>query len=135
MSMRVSALLLGVVFGLLLSLGGATTYDYHAQLFLFEDLRLMMIIGGAVATAGVGIWLLKKFNLRALHGAQPIEFTGKPFKPGLMLGAVLFGIGWGMSAACPGTVPAMLGEGKLAAVFTIVGILLGTWAYGLMQKK
>jgi uncharacterized membrane protein YedE/YeeE len=133
--MRFSALLLGALFGLLLSLGGATTYDFHAKLFLLEDFQLVWIIGGAVVTAAIGIWLLQKTNIRTLHGAQPIEFSKKPHRSGMYLGALIFGIGWALTASCPGTVPAMLGEGKLAAVFTILGILLGTYAFGLSQKK
>jgi len=40
-------------------------------------------------------------------------------------------LGWGLAGACPGTILVMAGEGKVTALFTIVGILLGTWVYGL----
>jgi len=53
----------------------------------------------------------------------------------LVIGATLFGIGWGLSAACPGTAPAMLGEGKLLAGFTVLGIVIGTYLFGRLHKR
>jgi uncharacterized membrane protein YedE/YeeE len=55
--------------------------------------------------------------------------------PNLIMGAVLFGIGWGMSAACPGTAPTMIGEGKLEGIFLVAGIILGTAAYGKIEQS
>ncbi len=124
-------LLMGVVFGFVMSRSGATTFDYHAQMFLFMDLQLMQVIGTAMVVSVIGVVLLKKFRVRAIGTKQPVNFIKKPYKKGLVFGALLFGVGWGMSAACPGTVPAMMGEGKVAAMVTFVGILLGTLGYGL----
>jgi uncharacterized membrane protein YedE/YeeE len=56
-------------------------------------------------------------------------------KPDLLAGSLVLGVGWGLTAACPGTVLVMLGEGKLAGLFTISGILLGTWLYGKRQEQ
>ena len=53
----------------------------------------------------------------------------------LIPGALLFGLGWGLVGACPGTVLAMSGEGKLGAFFTIVGIALGTYLYGWQSSE
>jgi hypothetical protein len=121
---------LGALFGFLLSRGGATTYDYYAKLFLFQDLQLMWVILGAVLVGAPGIALMKWAKARSLVGRDIISFEPKPMQRGLLPGALMLGVGWGMSAACPGTVLAMLGEGKLSAVFVISGILLGTWIYG-----
>jgi hypothetical protein len=126
---------LGALFGFLLSRGGATTYDYYAKLFLFEDLQLMWVIGAAVLVGAPGIALLKWAKLRSLAERQPISFDRKPMKSGLLPGALMLGVGWGLSAACPGTVLAMLGEGKLSSLFVIGGIVFGTWLYGTRQTK
>jgi len=121
---------LGGVFGFLLSRAGATTYDYYAKLFLFEDLQLVWVIGTAVAVGIPGIALLKRARARALLTGEIIELRGKPMTRELPAGALMLGAGWGLSAACPGTVLTMLGEGKVAALFTVLGIVLGTYAYG-----
>jgi hypothetical protein len=131
--MKYSFLPLGAVFGFLLSRGGATTYDYYAKLFLFEDLQLMWVIGAAVLVGVPGIFLLKRRKVASLAERQPIAFVRKPMTPGLLPGALLLGIGWGLSAACPGTVLAMLGEGKLSSLFVIAGIVLGTWLYSVRR--
>src|SRR5262245_24656468 len=81
------------------------------------------------------VQLLRRREVRALFFGKPIEFQPKPMKPGLLAGALLLGVGWGLAAACPGTVLTMLGEGKLAGLFTIAGILLGTWLYGAWQDR
>ena len=49
--------------------------------------------------------------------------------------ALLFGLGWGVAGACPGTVLVMLGEGKLGALFTIAGITAGTYLYGAVHTR
>lgn len=133
--MRYSFLLLGTVFGFLLSRAGATTFDFYAQLFLFEDLQLLWVIATAGAVGIIGTFVLKRFKVRAWADQKPLSFQGKPMRKTLVLGALLFGIGWGVSGACPGTAPAMLGEGKLLAGFTLLGILLGTYLYGRMHAK
>jgi uncharacterized membrane protein YedE/YeeE len=133
--MRYSFLLLGALFGFLLSRAGATTFDYYATLFLFQDLQLMWVIATAAATGALGIFLMKKLRVRTLVGHEPISFAGKPWKKGLIAGSLLFGAGWGLAGACPGTALAMIGEGKLGALFTVAGILVGTWLYGLQQTR
>ncbi|WP_178861897.1 DUF6691 family protein [Thiomicrorhabdus cannonii] len=127
------ALLMGVLFGFLMSHAGATTYDYHAKMFLLIDMQLMEVIGSAVVVAMLGVWLLKKFHVRAVTTGEEVDFVKKPYQKGLIAGALLFGIGWAMTASCPGTVPAMIGEGKMGALFVLAGLLLGTMAYGVLQ--
>lgn len=125
---------LGALFGFLMSRAGATTYDYHAQMFLLQDLQLMEVIMTAVIIAMAGVWLLRKFQVHAITTHEPVDFVKKPYQKGLMAGAFLFGIGWAMTASCPGTIPAMIGEGKIGALFAFVGLIMGTMAYGVLQS-
>ena len=133
--MKFAFLPLGALFGFLLSRGGATTYDFYAKLFLFQDAQLFFVILAAILVGAPLVQLLRRFQVRALFSGRPIEFQPKPMKPGLLAGALLLGVGWGLAAACPGTVLTMLGEGKLAGLFTISGILLGTWLYGAWHDR
>lgn len=132
--MNYAFLLFGAIFGFLLSRAGATTFDFYAKLFLFEDLQLLWVIATAATVGALGVFLLKRLRARAPDG-QALVYDGKPMRRGLVLGALLFGVGWGMSGSCPGTAPAMLGEGKLLAGFTILGILLGTYLYGRFHAR
>ena len=42
---------------------------------------------------------------------------------------VLFGLGWALTGGCPAAPLVQLGEGKLAALATMVGIAVGTTVY------
>lgn len=126
--------LMGAIFGFLMSRAGATTYDYHAKMFLFIDFQLIQVIGTAVVIAMVGVFLLKRYHVHSVSTGMEVDFVKKPYQQGLIAGAFLFGIGWAMTASCPGTVPAMIGEGKISALFTLAGLLLGTMAYGVLQS-
>lgn len=126
---------LGALFGFLLSRAGATTYRFYYQLFLFEDLQLLWVIGVAAAVGIAGVFILRFLKARNLLTGDKINPGGKPYKKELIPGSLLFGLGWGFVGACPGTALAMLGEGKLASVFVISGFFLGTYAYGLVKSK
>jgi uncharacterized membrane protein YedE/YeeE len=129
--MKYAFLPLGVVFGFLLSRAGATTYDYYAKLFLLQDAQLAWVIVVAVLIGIPGLQILRRARTRAVLTGEAIELHGKPMTRELPVGALLVGVGWGLSAACPGTVLAMVGEGKLSALFTVAGIVLGTYLYGV----
>ena len=50
---------------------------------------------------------------------------------GSVLGGVIFGVGWGLSGACPGTALAQIGSGHSVALVTAAGVLLGN---GLFER-
>lgn len=133
--MPVIFLLFGIGFGFLLSRAGATEFDYYTGLFLFTDLQLFWVIAAAVLVGVVGIVLMKRSQLRGLVDRQLLDFKGRPFRSSLIPGSLLFGAGWGLAGACPGSVLAMLGEGRLAAIPTLGGIVIGTWLYGLLENR
>ena len=132
--MKFIFLVLGVLFGFLLSRAGATTYDNYAGMFLFQNFQLVLVIGVAVLVGVVGNYLLGRRAFKALLTREPWVIDRKPLKKGLISGSLIFGIGWGISGACPGTAPAMLGEGKLLALFVMIGIGLGTYWYGYRES-
>lgn len=129
------SLLLGVLFGFSLSFAGATNFSLHAELFLFQNSWLLIVIASAVGTGVLGVALLKKYHTKSLLTDAAIDFTPKSMTPNFIMGAILFGIGWGMSAACPGTAPTMIGEGKIEGILLVAGIILGTIAYGKIEQS
>lgn len=130
-----SFLLLGALFGFILSRAGATTYDFYPKLFLFEDLQLFWVISTAAILGAVGVAILKSLHARTLIDHHPIAFKPKPYRASLLPGSLVFGLGWGLAGACPGSALAMLGEGKLSSVFTLLGIFIGTHIYGAQQSR
>ena len=59
----------------------------------------------------------------------------KPLKKTTALGAALFGIGWASPAPVRGRFLAQVGEGKLLGLFTMLGMVLGTYIYALIKQK
>lgn len=133
--MKYTFIFFGMLFGFLLSRAGATTFDYYAGMFLFENLQLMIVMGVAMGVGVVGIFIMKKVGASALITRDRLAFEGKPMCKGLVIGSTLFGLGWGLSGACPGTVPAMLGEGKFIVLPIIIGLLVGTYLYGIKASR
>lgn len=129
------SLMLGIIFGFTLSFAGATNFTLHAQLFLFENSWLLIVMTSAVATGSIGVYLLKRYQVKGVIFQNAIDLSPKSMTPNFVMGAILFGVGWGMSAACPGTAPTMIGEGKLEGLFLVIGILLGTIAYGRIEQS
>lgn len=126
-------LVLGTVFGLVLSRSGAADYDFIQGMFLFTNFQLYGIIGAAVAITAPGLWVLKRYG-RTLFG-RPIEVELKPGHRGNVIGGVLFGIGWSIAGMCPGPIWVNIGEGKLYAVAALAGALVGAGAFGSLYPR
>ena len=120
--------LLGVVFGFVLSRSGAGDYDYIQGMFLFERFQLYGIIGTAVVVTSVGLWLIKRRG-RTMAGA-PIAIERKSLNRGTVVGGVLFGVGWSITGMCPGPMFVNIGEGKVYAVAALAGALTGAALFG-----
>jgi uncharacterized membrane protein YedE/YeeE len=118
----------GLLFGYILQRAGATDYDAIARMFLLEDFHLAGLMCVAMVVAGLGLGVVRRARSGALARYAEVVKT-KPMKPGLVIGALLFGCGWAITGTCPGTGLAQLGEGKLMALFTVAGMLLGTAIY------
>ncbi len=116
----------GALFGFLLSQARATDYAAIHGMFTLTDLHLFGVIGVAIATAAAGLAWLRRGASTALNGER-INVSPKPYHKAIFAGGLVFGVGWALSGACPGTALAQLGEGKLYALATVLGVLFGTW--------
>ena len=132
---RLLFVVFGATFGFLLSRAGATTYDFYPKLFLFQDAQLFLVIAVAAGLGLVGTLVYRLTKAKSIIGRQPLNFKGKPWLKTLIPGSLIFGIGWGLAGACPGTALSMLGEGKLGSIATIIGFLVGTWIYGFFAGR
>lgn len=126
-------LLLGTVFGFVLSRSGAADYNFIQGMFLFEEFQLYGIIGTAVLLTAPGIWLLKRRGRTAL--GAPLSVRGKPRHPGNIVGGVLFGVGWSITGMCPGPILVNVGEGKVYALAALAGALAGAASFGVLYPR
>lgn len=122
MKARAWPIAFGVAFGFVLSRVGATDYDAITSMFRLRDLHLAKVMMLAIALSSAGFAWLRRH--RPLHpSGAPLNQTTKPMTSSLPVGALLFGAGWALSGTCPGTALAQVGEGRLAALATLAGIL------------
>jgi len=122
-------LLLGLLFGYILSRSGAADYNFIQGMFLLTNFQLYGIIGAAVAITAPGLWLLKRYGC-TLSGA-PIHIELKPLHRGNVYGGILFGIGWSITGMCPGPILVNIGEGKVYALAALAGALIGAALFGV----
>ena len=126
-------LILGTVFGFILSRSGAADYGFIQGMFLFTEFQLYGIIAVAVVVTAPGIWLIKQRGRTILGQRLSIEM--KPFHRGNIAGGVLFGIGWSIAGMCPGPILVNIGEGKLYAFAALAGALTGAGVFGAIYPR
>lgn len=126
-------LVLGTLFGLVLSRSGAADFGFVQGMFQFTNLQLYGIIGVAVLLTGPGLALLTRHGRDAW--GQRLRVTSKSPHGGNIVGGALFGVGWAITGMCPGPIFVNLGEGKLYAIPALAGALAGTWLYGRLRAR
>lgn len=138
-SLRESAFLLalGIGFGTVLMKSEVASWYRIFEMFRFESFRLYGVIGSAIATAALGIALLRRLALRSQSG-DPIVIPPKattPWYARYLLGGIVFGFGWGLLGACPGPIFAWLGAGQSIYLVPLGAAMLGTCAYGAVRSR
>ena len=124
----------GILFGFALSRVGASEFDLIFNMFTGTDFKLAWVMLTAILVGFLGMRLLQAKRMTTRSG-QPIKISHKKLGRFSLWGAVIFGIGWGMAGACPGTVLAQLGEGKIYALFTFSGMIFGTYIYARLKEN
>ena len=134
------AALSGVLFGVGLVLSGMTQPD---KVIGFLDVAgawdptLAFVMGGAVLVHAPIRWWVRRRESPILEDDFEEPATQGVTVP-LVLGAVLFGAGWGLSGFCPGPALTSIGASYWATIFCVglaVGMLLHYVSRGLFQAR
>ena len=132
-----TAFLAGLVFGLGLLLSGMAD---PAKVLGFLDLAgawdpsLMFVMGGAVGVGAVAFAFARR-RPRSLLG-EPMQLPTKTsIDRRLVLGALLFGAGWGLAGFCPGPALTTLGMGQVKAAVFVVAMLAGMGVFELLEWR
>ena len=115
----------GIAFGFWLAWARLTDYDQIVGGLTLRSFYLWLLFGTGVATTAIGLQLLRRAGVRTWLGGAPLTWPAVKPQRRHVVGSVLFGIGWAVSGSCPGPVAAQLGLGRLSALFTLAGLLLG----------
>lgn len=127
-------LLLGTLFGITLLKSDAVSWFRMQEMFRFQGFQIFGIFITAIITASLGILLIKKLKLKTLDG-EPVVIKKKTFNMGYVYGSLLFGLGWGMTGACPGPIYVQIGSGLGIAILTLLSAMAGTWVYSYLKPR
>ena len=137
MKHRISEFLVGLLFGLGLILSGMTDPSKvigFLDIFGLWDPSLALVMGGAIAVGFFAFALAKKRDVNFLGGALHLPTSSQIDKP-LVIGAVLFGAGWGVAGFCPGPALVSLASGQIKAAAFVVFMLAGMQLFEMLGRR
>lgn len=122
-----AGLLFGLIFGFLLQKGGVAKFDILVGVLLLENFVVVKVMLTAIIVGMLGSYILRRRKL--------IDLQINETKYGAnIIGGLIFGVGFGLLAYCPGTNAAAVGQGNLDALVGVVGLIVGSYAYALSSK-
>ncbi|SEN25971.1 DUF6691 family protein [Niastella yeongjuensis] len=127
-------LVAGLLFGILLVKAEVISWFRIQEMFRLQSFHMYGVIGAAVVTGMISVWLIKKFKVKTIYG-EPIDLHPKQFNRGQIYGGLLFGAGWALTGACPGPLYALIGTGATVIIVTLISAIAGTWVYGRLREK
>ena len=130
---RWSALAVGLAFGFFLTASGLGNYRTIHDGLLLRDPYIYLMMASTVATAGVGLALLRRRG-RTVFGA-PLAIPRHPVRLQAVYGGAVFGVGFGVGATCPGITVSAIATGSWWAGVVLLGILAGLWLRGRVERR
>ncbi len=131
---NIKYVIVGLAFGIFLVKAEIISWFRIQEMFRLQSFHMYGVIGSAVVTGIIAVWLLKKFKVKTIYG-EVITFHPKPFNMGQVYGGLLFGLGWAITGACPGPLYAQIGTGAWVISVTLISAVAGTWLYGYIREK
>ncbi|HEX7386548.1 MAG TPA: YeeE/YedE family protein [Castellaniella sp.] len=132
----VTSLLVGVAFGVGLILSGMVL---PAKVLGFLDITgawdpsLGLVMIGAVLT-GIGAFTVARHRQRSLLGFEMKLPTAHNIDRRLVLGSLIFGVGWGIAGLCPGPAIVNLGTGQAKAIVFFVALVAGMGLFEFIER-
>lgn len=137
MKFSLAALLSGLIFGLGLILSGMANPE---KVLGFLDLgglwdpSLAFVMGGAILVGLVAFTIARKRTLSFLGFDMKLP-ASTHIDSRLVVGSLMFGIGWGIAGFCPGPGLVALGAGELKAAVFVSSMVAGMGIYEWIERK
>lgn len=132
-----AALLVGFIFALGLGISGMTQPQKvvgFLDVFGVWDPSLIFVMAGAIAVHIVTYKLIRKRSSPLLSAQWHVP-TKKEITPALIVGSLLFGVGWGLAGFCPGPAVTSLASFELKPFVFVLSMLVGMYIFRLVDKK
>lgn len=127
--------LVGLYLGFVFTRAEVISWFRIQEMFRFQSFHMYGIIGSAVVVAALGVAWLKRSRTTSLTD-RPFEWpSAERGVPGRQywLGGAAFGVGWGLTGACPGPLYVLIGNGVTVMVVALLSAVGGAWAYGRVR--
>jgi uncharacterized membrane protein YedE/YeeE len=130
------ALASGLVFGIGLLVCGLAN---PAKVLAFLDLAgawdpsLIVVMGVGVCVAAIAFAVAQRRNATLLGEALHLP-TARDVDRRLVLGSLVFGVGWGLAGLCPGPALVMLGAGRAQGAVFVLAMLAGMAAFEIVER-
>ena len=134
---QIAALAAGLVFGLGLLVSGMAD---PAKVLGFLDVAgrwdpsLAVVMGGAVLVGLLAFRLAHARNVSVLGLPMRLPLDRRTVDRRLLVGGLVFGIGWGLAGFCPGPALVALGMGNLKAAVFVAAMLAGMVLFELRGR-
>ena len=123
-----SSFICGILFSIGLCISGMTQpQKVIGFLDVFGEWNpslVFVMFGSVLSYLILQLWIQRNFSIPVLGGSFQIT-TRKDLDRSLIIGALLFGSGWGLGGYCPGPAITSLGSGSLNALLFVVAMGIG----------
>jgi len=119
----------GLFFGFGLAYGGMSQQEIVLSFLQLKDLGLILLLGSSAGVTALIINLVPKTLKTPVLGGE-FGKRRRTFNKRTVIGATIFGVGWGLSGQCPGSSLASLGVGNLPVLIGIASMFLGAYVMG-----
>ena len=125
----IAVLLCGALFGFGLAASTMIQPEVVLSFLRFKDFGLLLVLGGAASVTLVAYQVLPRLMKKPLF-AESFGKHPSVMNRSTLIGAAIFGLGWGISGVCPGPAIAGLGAGNWPLLISLVGLFAGAYVQG-----
>jgi len=137
MKFSFASLFAGLVFGLGLIVSGMANPEKvlgFLDIAGLWDPSLAFVMGGAIIVGLVAFTVARKRTLSFLGFNMKLPSNDRIEKR-LVIGSMMFGIGWGIAGFCPGPGLVALGAGEIKGLVFVASMVTGMMLFELIERK
>ena len=124
----------GALFAVGLMLSDMTSPGRILGFLELDDMTLMFVMGGAIGVYAPFAWLARKRRAPLFARSFHLPHATVIDLP-LVGGAMIFGVGWGLSGLCPGPALVASGTGRVETLIFVGAMIAGTVACRLAKGR
>ncbi len=130
---NIAVLIGGIFFGFGLAYSGMTKQEIVLSFLQLKDLGLIFVLGGAAVVTFFAVNVVPRYLKTPLLGGE-FKPRRAPLSRNVIIGAIIFGVGWGLSGQCPGSAVASFGTGNIIVLVGLAAMFIGAYIRGLLDR-